>query len=196
MGAEDAAVDMRLVDHDIAEVLEDVTPTVVLREDSHVEHVGVGQDHVRPLADLPTSLRLGIAVVDRGAEARQAKRSERARLILGERLGGIQVEGAKLRLGCERGENGEVEGKRLPAGRPGGDDDVLAAGGCVHGLGLVAVETSKPELLQSRSHPWVQAFWDRHDVRSASRDLGGVCNLLPGEEFVPGRGNRCHETRC
>ena len=63
--AEDAAVDVRLVDDDVAEVLEHVAPAVVVREDADMEHVGVGQDQVRPLADLPAPVELGVAVVDR-----------------------------------------------------------------------------------------------------------------------------------
>ena len=68
--AEDAAVDVRLVDDDVGQVREHVSPAVVVRQDADVEHVGVGEDEVRPLADLPAALGLGVAVVDRRAEAR------------------------------------------------------------------------------------------------------------------------------
>ena len=70
VGAEDAPVDVRLVDDDVAEVLEDVPPAVVVREDAHVEHVRVREDDVRPLADLPAALGLGVAVVDRRPQPR------------------------------------------------------------------------------------------------------------------------------
>ncbi|CAB5033782.1 unannotated protein [freshwater metagenome] len=46
MRAEDAAVDVGLVDHDDGEVGEEVTPGLVVGEDSDVEHVGVGEDQV------------------------------------------------------------------------------------------------------------------------------------------------------
>ena len=72
--AEDAAVDVRLVDDDVAEVREHVAPAVVVREHAHVEHVGVRQDRVGPLADLPAALALGVAVVDRGLDALDAER--------------------------------------------------------------------------------------------------------------------------
>ena len=62
---EDAAVDVRLVHDHVAEVLEDVAPAVVVRQDPDVEHVRVREDDVRPLADLPAPLGLGVAVVDR-----------------------------------------------------------------------------------------------------------------------------------
>ena len=67
--AEDAAVDVRLVDDHEAEVVKRVAPAVVVREDADVEHVGVRQDDVRGPADLRPPLRLGVAVVDRRAQA-------------------------------------------------------------------------------------------------------------------------------
>ena len=80
--AEDAAVHVCLVDDDVAEVREHVSPAVVVREDADVEHVRVRQHDVRPLADLPPALARRVAVVDRGAEPLQPELGERARLVL------------------------------------------------------------------------------------------------------------------
>ena len=140
MRAEDAAVDVRLVDDDVAEVREDVCPAVVVREDADVEHVRVGQDRVRPLADLPTPLVLGVAVVDRRLDARDAQLGEGARLVLGERLRRVEVERAQLRLRRQRVEDGEVERERLAARGPGRDDDVLPAARGRERLRLVGEE--------------------------------------------------------
>ena len=127
VGTEDAAVDVRLVDHHVGEVREHVAPAVVVGQDADVEHVGVRQDEVRPLADLPAALGLGIAVVDRRPDARHLQRGQGAELILGERLRRVEVERAPLRLAGERVEHGQVEGERLPARCAGDDRDVLAA---------------------------------------------------------------------
>ena len=51
MRAEDAAVDVRLVDHHDREVGEEVGPRGVVREDPEVEHVGIGEDDVGVAAD-------------------------------------------------------------------------------------------------------------------------------------------------
>src|SRR5439155_16233914 len=123
VGAEDAAIDVRLVDDDIAEVGEDVTPAVVVWQYAQVEHVRVGQDQVRPLADLPAALALGIAVVDRRADTLDVQLAEGADLILRQRLRRVEVERAELRLLGERRENGQVERERLAARGAGGDDD-------------------------------------------------------------------------
>jgi hypothetical protein len=65
MRAEDAAVHVRLVDDDVAEVVEHVPPAVVMWEDADVEHVRVREDQVRPPTDLPAPLGWCVAVVDR-----------------------------------------------------------------------------------------------------------------------------------
>ena len=45
--AEDAAVDVRLVDDDETEVVQRVAPPIVVGQHADVEHVGVREDHVR-----------------------------------------------------------------------------------------------------------------------------------------------------
>ena len=143
--AEDAAIDVRLVDDDEAEVREHVAPAVVPREDPDVEHVRVRQEHVRPLADLPALLGLRVAVVDRRLHALQPERLQRARLILRERLRRVEVERAALRLAREQVEHGQVEGEALAARGAGRDDQVAAGARRLPGLGLMAPERRDPE---------------------------------------------------
>ena len=66
--AEDAAVGVRLVDHDPAEVREEIAPALVVGQDPDVEHVGVGEDQVRAAADLRPVVARRVPVVDRVAE--------------------------------------------------------------------------------------------------------------------------------
>ena len=146
--AEDAPVDVRLVDDDEAEVREDVAPAVVVRQDADVEHVGVREDEVRPLADLPAALALRVAVVDRRPDALDLELVERPHLVLRERLRRVEVERAELGLLGERGEDGKVEGEALPARGPGRDDEVLSAAGGLPSLGLVRVERVDPASLE------------------------------------------------
>ena len=180
--AEHAAVDVRLVDDDVAQVREHVPPAVVVREEADVEHVGVREDQVRPLADLPALLRRRVPVVDRGARARQAERGERAGLVLRERFRGVEVERAELRVACDRVEDGEVERERLARGGARRDHDVLAALRRVPGLPLVRVERVEREQL---AHEWVQAVRDRSGRGVARGLVREVRELLSGEEVVP-----------
>ena len=159
--AEDAAVDVRLVDDDVAQVREHVAPAVVVREHADVEHVRVGQDHVRPLADLPAALALGVAVVDRRLDALDAEGRERARLILGERLRRVEVERPALRLAREQVEHGQVEGEALAARRAGRDDRVAARAQRLPGLGLVPVERRDPLADERRRDARVEVVRER-----------------------------------
>jgi hypothetical protein len=63
VAAEHAAVRVQLVDDDEAEVLEELGPLRVMRQDARVQHVGVAQHHVRARADGAARILRGIAVV-------------------------------------------------------------------------------------------------------------------------------------
>ena len=97
--AEHAAVHVGLVDDDVFEVREQLPPGVVVRQDPDVEHVGVGDHQVGLAADRAPLLAGGVAVVDRRAdEAVQAEPLQRARLVLGERLGRVQEQRPRRRI--------------------------------------------------------------------------------------------------
>ena len=102
MRAEDAPVDVGLVDHDVAQVVEHVAPAVVVRQDPDVQHVGVREDHVRRAADLRAALGLGVAVVDRRADSGEPEPRDAPRLILGQRLRRVEVERPGGRLARDR----------------------------------------------------------------------------------------------
>ena len=127
MRTEDAAVDVRLVDDHVAKVREHVSPAVVIREEPHVDHVRVGQDHVRPLADLQALFGRRVAVVDRGLEPGDLEGRQRAELVLRERLGRVEIERAALGLPRQLVEHREVERERLPRRGAGRHQHVLAA---------------------------------------------------------------------
>ncbi len=65
VGAEDAAVDVRLVDDDEAELRDELRPALVMGEQADVDHVGVRQDQVRTAPDRGALLARGVTVVDR-----------------------------------------------------------------------------------------------------------------------------------
>jgi hypothetical protein len=137
--AEHTAVHVRLVHHDPGEVREHVAPLAVVRQDPDVEHVRVREDQVRARADRPALGGGRVAVVDRVAQERRLEAGELARLVLGERLGRVEVEGAGAAVAGERVEHRQVECERLAAGGAGRHDRVaLERGG--ERLGLVGVE--------------------------------------------------------
>ena len=99
VAAENPAVSVQLVEHDVAEVLEQSRPAGVMRQNSGVQHVRVGQDDMALLADGLARVRGRVAVVGEHAEAvPQALREvvQFCELVLCQRLGGKQVEGARV----------------------------------------------------------------------------------------------------
>ena len=113
VGAEHAAVDVRLVDDDQREVGEEVAPRAVVGQDPEVQHVRVGEHDVGAPADLQALLARRVAVVDRVAHAVDAERVQRARLVLRERLGRVEVQRARLGVAAQHVERRELEAQRL-----------------------------------------------------------------------------------
>jgi hypothetical protein len=145
-----------------------------------VEHVRVGEDQVRPLADLPAALLLRVAVVDRGADARHLELRERAELVLRERLRRIEVERPLLRVGRESVEHGQVERERLAGCGPRRDDHVVAVARRSPRLGLVAIERLDPARGERLAHARVQVIGNRLDAslpRGVVAEMGELVSL-------------------
>ena len=189
---EDAPIDVRLVDDDVAEVREDVSPAVVVREDADVEHVRVREDDVRPLADLPAPLSRRVAVVDRRLEPFEAKLGQRPRLVLRERLRRVEVDRPGLRIAGDRVEHGQVERERLPRGGARRDDDVLAAPRRFPGFGLVAVQGGDTGPDERGRDARVEVVRQRLELRLARRLDTRVRDLLALEDVGPARRDRRH----
>ena len=121
--AEHAAVDVSLVDDHEGQVGQQLAPGRVVGQDPDVEHVGVGEDEVRALADGGALATRRVAVVDRRPDQLvEAEAVERASLVLGQRLGWIDVERPGGAVAGEGLQRGELEAERLPGRRPRGDD--------------------------------------------------------------------------
>ena len=185
VGAEDAAVDVRLVDDDIAEVGEDITPAVVVRQDADMEHVRVGEDQVRPLANLPPLGPGCVAVIDRGLDPWRAELGQRTNLVLGQRLRRVEVERPQLGLAGKGVEDGKVERERLAGRGAGGDDQVLAAGRRVPGRGLMGEELRDAGCGEHVADTRLEVVRDRLEPRGAGGLGGDVGELLAGEQVVP-----------
>ncbi len=168
VGAEDAAVGVGLVEDDPLEVGEHVSPALVVGQDADVEHVRVGQDQVRALADLRPVLARRVAVVDRVAQRAEAELGELSRLVLGERLGRIEVDRTPGGIAGQRVENGQVEGERLAGGRAAGDDQV-ALGGGLERLELVREEALDAGAAQGRDELGMERVGDLRRLGQARR---------------------------
>ena len=177
VGAEDAAVGVGLVDDDPVEVGEEVAPALVVGQDADVQHVRVGEDEVAAAADRRPLLARGVAVVDRLAQPRRAQRRQLARLVLGQRLGRVEVEGAALGVAGDPVEHRQVEGEALARGGAAGDHQVRGGGG-LQRLALVRVEALDPAAPQRLDEAGVERARQRRPAappappRSSRRRCG------------------------
>ena len=170
VAAEHAPVGVKLVDDDVAEVLEQVHPLGVMRQDPRVEHVRVGQHEVGPRAHrAPRVLRrVPVVGVHPHVGERLRELHQLGQLILRQRLGWEEIQDAGLGLLDECLEHRQVVAERLAGRGRRHDDQVLALGDRVVGLGLVRVElldASDPERFE-------QARIERRGKRRKDRGLG------------------------
>ena len=182
MRAEDAAVGVRLVDDDPAEVREEIAPALVVGQDPDVEHVGVGEDQVRAAADLRPVVARRVAVVDRVAKRAEAELRELASLVLRQRLGRVEVERSAAVVARELVEHREVEAKRLARRGPAGDDDVALARG-LERLELVRVERPRcrcPGGPRSAPGRFSRVSRPSRPARAGSRALGDETSVGRG----------------
>ncbi len=150
VAAEHAAVGVHLIDHHIAQVLEELRPLGVMRQDRLVQHVRVGDHDVAVQADRLARIAWRIAIEGEGFHAQVAgavELQQLGHLVLGQRLGREQVQRLGLAL-HRRADHGQGVAQRLAAGGGGDDGHVLAALAGLPGLRLVAVKLLDAARLQ------------------------------------------------
>ena len=147
--AEDPAVDVRLVDDDDREVAEEVAPRRVVGEDADVQHVRVGQHDVGLPAQVGALLARRVAVVDRRPASAPARRRAAPRLVLRERLRGIEEQRPRARVAREQLERRQLEAERL-ARRGARRRDRRPLPGGLERLGLMAPEEVDPAPRRAR----------------------------------------------
>ena len=186
MAAEDPPVRVQLVDHHVAEALEEVRPLRVVRQDARVQHVGVGQHEVGASAHRAPRVLRRVAVVREHPHVGQGlgELVQLRELVLGERLGRKQVEDARLGLLDQGLQDGQVVAERLARGRRRHDDDVFPLGHDLDRARLVRVELLHAATLERLDDPRVEGGRKR-----------GV-NGRPGVEVTVGRDERARLERC
>src|SRR5580700_11071128 len=109
MAAENSSVGVKLVDHNVAKVFEQARPAGVLRQDTRVQHVRVGEHYVALFADSPAGVGGRVTVVSKNAEAVIQSLVEAVKfreLILGKSFGRKQIQSASVRILKNRIQNG------------------------------------------------------------------------------------------
>lgn len=192
--AEHAAVAVALVDHDVAQALEEPRPPGVRRQQRAVQHVGVGQHEVRVRAHPVALGGRGVPVERRRAELRHGQRAHRAELVHRQRLRRREVERRRLRVLDDGGDDRHEVRERLAGRGARRDDDVPPLAGMRGGGDLVLVRRRDPghgepvhEQRRDPAGPVGRASLARRNVLDV-RDLPRV----PGRRGEPPEQRACH----
>ena len=118
MAAKDAPIRMQFVDDDITQVLEQLRPPRVVRQDAGVQHVGIGQHQMCPPSHRAPRVLRGVAVVGVGANRHMlfelgGEPEQLGQLILRQRLGREEIERARRVVLQDVAEHGPVVAKCL-----------------------------------------------------------------------------------
>ena len=207
MAAEHAAIGVELVDDDEAQVLEQLRPLRMVRQDPRMQHVGVAQHDVRARADRPARVLRRVAVVGEDADVglgrlvhMRRQFVELGQLVLRQRLGRKQVDRARGRVRQDRAQDRRVVAQGLARGRRRGDDDVVAAEGMGQRGGLMRVELRDAARFERRPQSRVHQFGPGRvprvdggqcaDRRHPAVGVVGGRNCPPGAESLERGGER------
>ena len=130
VAAEDAAVGVQFVDHDVAEVFKEARPSSMVRQDPGVQHVRVSQNDVTFFSDGLAGIGGRVAVVGENAEAifeALVEVVEFRELVLREGFGGEEVQRASVGVFKDRVQDGQVVAEGF-SGSSGRDDDNVFSG--------------------------------------------------------------------
>ena len=146
--AEDAAQHVRLVDGHDLQIAKEVGPGLVVGQDADVQHVGVGEQDVRPAPDVGAKGVGRVPVIGRRMDAAQPEGFDLAELVLGQSLRRIKEDRAPARFVQSVLESGDLVAQRLPAGRRRSHHDVLTGPYPLVGLQLVRIQPRSAHLAQ------------------------------------------------
>lgn len=133
---------MQLVDDHVRQPAEPLAPARVMGQQAGVQHVGVCC-HDSGATGCTTLGGRCVAIIGHHAELLAGgsdESPERFDLVAGQRLGRKQVERARLWIGQQGVQYGQVVTKRLARGGGGGHHDILSALQAIEGSSLVRVE--------------------------------------------------------
>ncbi len=179
VAAHDAPVGVDLVDHHELEAGKEAGPGGVKRQQPHMQHVRVADQHVGRLGlDRLALARRGVAVVNRGPQERGGQGGvqflQGLELVLLQGLQGEEIKGVAAVVPEQRFQHRQIIDQGLAAGRRRGHQQVLAGPDVPQGLGLMAIEPGNPQALQGRA----QGHRQPEIVRAIGRHLLGQIAVM------------------
>ena len=131
MAAKYSPVRVQFVQHYKFEVLKKPAPFSVMRQDAPVEHIGIAENDMTMRAYRRPRVLRRIAIVGIDTNTACAKRvcpaHEVVQLIVGEGLGGVEVERSRIRFFEDALKHGQVVAKGFTRSRGRDNHHILAA---------------------------------------------------------------------
>ena len=142
VAAEDTAVGVGLVDDHVFEVEQEIVPSLVAGQHGQMDHVWVGEQQARFLPGGVSGGCRSVPVVGGDLDLPSSQRAKAPELVLGESLGGIQVDSPRPGISQEAVDDRKIEAQALAGGSAGGDHEMLTALGRVPALCLMGPQLS------------------------------------------------------
>ena len=148
VGTENAPIGVYFIYNHVPQAGEEPSPAWMGRQYALVEHVGIGENDIGLLPQLPTRGVGSIAIVSARPHRQERLQFPNSRqtslLVLGQGFGRKDVQRRGFRIPHQRFDDGDVVAERLAAGCGGDDDDVAPLSGQLHSFCLVSVERRYP----------------------------------------------------
>src|SRR5579872_6974884 len=172
MAAINATVIMQFVDDDESQILEQLGPAGMMRQDAAVQHIRVCKHHVSAVAhSFPRVLRR-VAVIGEGPNlSRKAVRSplKSVELVFSKRFGWKQIHRARIRLAQQHLKNRQVVTQRLSACSGRYDYRVLAGFDLFKRFRLMGIEALDAMLFQCFAQLEIYPCWNLGELALGRR---------------------------
>ena len=182
MGAKNAAVHMRFIDHHKPEAAEQARPGLMVGQDADVQHIRVGNEDARPFFDLGTRSQRGVPVKSvaffRKDDLGTKLLTESAQLVLGQGFSGKEVHSPAAFFALHGLQDRDVIAQGLAAGAGSSDHHVAPLKGLVDGLGLMGIKGQKGIIVQAVLQAFRQGAFQFRVAGLAGRDFFDVGDLV------------------
>ena len=179
VAAEDAAVGVDFVNHDIPQVLKQLDPLGVMGQDAGMQHIRVGHHDVAclPHGAAGRGGRIPVVCISFDINTHAFDHViQLADLVGGQGLCRKQIERPGVLILQDGGKHGQVIAHRLAGSRGRHDGHVFPAGNGFQAFRLVGIKAVDPPLCQHGNEPGIQVVREGGSLCRPGRD-----NLPPGD---------------
>ena len=152
IGSEHAAIGVHLVNNNHAQVGEESPPAAVIRENALVQHVGVGENDVAPVADFSAQALRRVTIIrpchKSDTQTLLVECIQPPQLVLGKRFQRENIKASGVRLILKPFQDRQVIDHGFTAGRRRGHNHIFTVPNLVDSPVLVLIQFLNPDSLK------------------------------------------------